>query len=65
MEWTEILKLYGPQALPWMALAYFGKWHLDRLDKDMENRVKMATALDGMSKVLEKVYDRMTNGKTP
>ena len=64
MEWTEILKLYGPQALPWMALAYFGKWHLDRLDKDMENRIKMATALDGMSKVLEKVYDRMTNGKS-
>lgn len=63
MEWTEILKLYGPQALPWMALAYFGKWHLDRLDKDIENRAKMVTVLEGMKTLLDKVYDRMNNVK--
>lgn len=65
MEWGEILKLYGPQAIPWMALAYFGKWHLDRLDKDIENRAKMAATLDGMAKVLEKVYDRLNSVKIP
>ena len=53
MEWTEILKLYGPQAIPWIALAYFGKWHLDRLDRDLEGRVKMATALEGLTAVIK------------
>ena len=53
MEWTEILKLYGPQAIPWIALGYFGKWHLDRLDRDLEGRVKMATALEGLTAVIK------------
>lgn len=59
MEWAEILKLYGPQAIPWMALAYFGKWHLDRIDRDLESRVKMATALEALTKMIE----RTANGK--
>ena len=63
MEWTEILKMYGPQAIPWIALAYFGKWHLNRQDKDLDARVKMAIAIDGMTKIIEKVYERMSNGK--
>ena len=53
MDWTEVLRLYGPQAIPWIALAYFGKWHLDRLDRDLEGRVKMATALEGLTAVIK------------
>ena len=53
MEWAEILKLYGPQAIPWIALAYFGKWHLDRLDRDLDARVKMATALEGLTNIIK------------
>ena len=60
MEWTEILKLYGPQAIPWIALAYFGKWHLDRLDKDLEARVKMATALESLTSIIK---EKIGNGK--
>lgn len=64
MEWTEILKLYGPQAIPWIALGYFGKWHLDRLDRDMEGRMKMATVLEGILKTLERLEDlERHNGK--
>lgn len=59
MEWAEILKLYGPQAVPWIALAYFGKWHLDRLDRDLESRINMATAINALTKMIE----RVTNGK--
>ncbi len=60
MEWAEILKLYGPQAIPWIALAYFGKWHLDRLDRDLDARIKMASALEALTRMIE----RTANGKT-
>ncbi len=53
MEWVEVLKLYGPQAIPWLALAYFGKWHLDRVDRDLDALVKLAIALNGLTKVIE------------
>ena len=49
MEWTEILKLYGPQAIPWIALAYVGKWLMGRMDNDLETRVKLAVALEGLT----------------
>ncbi len=60
MEWAEILKLYGPQAVPWIALAYFAKWHLDRLDRDLDARIKMASALEALTRMIE----RTANGKT-
>ena len=63
MEWTELLKLYGPQAIPWIALAYLGKWHLSRQDQDIENRVKMVIVLEGIQKVLEKVYDKVSDDR--
>jgi len=53
MEWTEILKLYGPQAIPWLALAYVGKWLLGRMDSDLETRVKLALALEGLTTAIK------------
>lgn len=53
MEWTEILKLYGPQAIPWLALAYFGKWLMGRMDNDLEARVKLAVALEGLTTAIK------------
>lgn len=49
MEWGEVLKLYGPQAIPWLALAYVGKWLMGRMDTDLESRVKLAVALEGLA----------------
>ncbi len=49
MEWAEILKMYGPQAIPWLALAYVGKWLMGRMDSDVESRVKLAVALESLS----------------
>lgn len=54
MEWMEILKLYGPQAIPWIALAYLGKWILDRHDRDLDSRVKLATALEGLTQIISR-----------
>ena len=49
MEWAEILKLYGPQAIPWLALGYVGKWLMGRMDTDLETRVKLAVALEALT----------------
>ena len=53
MEWTEILKLYGPQAIPWLALGYVGKWLMGRMDADLETRVKLAVALEGLTNAIK------------
>ena len=60
MEWTEILKLYGPQAIPWIALAYFGRWHLERVDRDLDARVKLAIAMESLTTVIK---EKIGNGK--
>lgn len=54
MEWMDILRMYGPQSIPWIALAYVCKWILDRYDRDLDSRVKLATALEGLSSVIER-----------
>jgi len=53
MEWAEILKLYGPQAIPWLALAYTGKWLMGRMDTDVDSRVKLAVALEGLTSAIK------------
>lgn len=53
MEWAEILKLYGPQAIPWIALAYVGRWLIQRMDNDLETRVKLALALEGLTSAIK------------
>lgn len=46
------------------AIFYFAKWHLDRLDKDMENRSKLSTVLEGILKTLERLETlERNNGK--
>ena len=53
MEWAEVLKMYGPQAIPWLALAWVGRWLMERMDRDLEARVKLAVALEGLSAVIK------------
>ena len=53
MDWAEILRLYGPQAIPWLALAYVGKWLMARMDNDLETRVKMAVALESLTTAIK------------
>ena len=49
MEYMDIIKTFGPQAIPWLALAYVGKWLMGRMDSDLETRVKLAVALEGLT----------------
>ena len=53
MEWTDFLKVYGPLAIGWILAGYLGKFVLDRYQADIDSRVKLATALDGLTKIID------------
>ena len=52
MEWTDFLKVYGPLAIGWIVAAYLMKFVLDRYSPDIDARVKLATALDNLAKLV-------------
>lgn len=56
MEFPDLLKVYGPMAIGWIIAGYLGKFVLDRYQADIDSRVKLATALDGLTKIID---DRM------
>lgn len=47
------VKVYGPLALGWAVALYLLKFILDRYNADIEARIKLATALDALTKVIE------------
>ena len=49
MEFTDILKIYGPLAIGWAVAAYLIKFIMDRYDRDIESRAKLASALEALS----------------
>ena len=50
----DLLKIYGPLSLGWIVAAYLLKFVLDRYNDDIEARVKLATGLDQLSKVIDR-----------
>lgn len=55
MEMLELVKVYGPLALGWVVALWLIKFILDRYQADIEGRVKLATALDGLTRVIERL----------
>lgn len=51
------IKLYGPLGMGWLAAVYLGKRLLDLLTesqvRDIESRMKLAEALDALTKTIE------------
>jgi len=58
MEVLDIVKVYGPLGLGWVVAAYLLKFVLDRYHDDIDARVKLATSLDGLSRVIEESLNR-------
>lgn len=54
MEIIDIVKVYGPLGIGWVIAAYLLKFILDRYQEDIEARVKLATSLDGLSRVIDR-----------
>lgn len=55
IAWGDIVKVYGPLALGWVAALYLLKFILDRYQADIEGRAKLASALDGLTRVIDKL----------
>lgn len=58
---TDFLKIYGPMAIGWVLAVYLIKFVLDRYQADIEARVSLANALDGLTRVIEG-FSRGGNG---
>ena len=55
METLDLIKVYGPLGLGWVAALYLLKFILDRYNADIEAKVNLAKALDGLTKVIEDI----------
>ncbi len=58
MDFTDILKIYGPLAIGWVLAGYLMKFIMDRYDKDIDAKVKLSTALDSLTSVIK---ERISN----
>ena len=54
ISWGDLVRVYGPLALGWGVAAYLLKFVLDRYQADIDGRAKLASALDGLTRVIEK-----------
>lgn len=64
MDWIEILKQWGPSAIPGVALLIVLKWVGERVDKWSDNATKLAVALDGLANLVRELKDTVRdNGK--
>ena len=57
--WFDLLKLWGPLALGWVVAYMLIRFIMEQYRNDIDSRVKLATALDGLTKMIE----RVANGK--
>lgn len=53
IAWLDIVKIYGPLALGWAVAVYLLRFILDRYNADIDARIKLATALDALSKLIQ------------
>ena len=58
---VTFLQVYGPLALGWIVAAYLLKFVLDRYKDDIDARVKLATALDGLTSIIN--HCGLNNGR--
>ena len=61
MELLDVIKVYGPLGIGWVVALYLLKFVLERYDRDIEARTKLATSLDGLAKVIENCTIRSNN----
>lgn len=53
MEVMDVMKIYGPLGLGWVVAFYLLKFVLDRYNADIDARIKLATALDSLTKIIQ------------
>ena len=51
----ELVKLWGPLSLGWVAAAYMAWFIMTRYDKDIDSRVSLATAINSLKEAVERL----------
>lgn len=52
MDFLPLLEKWGPAFLGWAGFVYVGRFVLDRYQQDIDAKVKLALALEELSKLL-------------
>ena len=52
MDFVDFIKVYGPMGLGWLLSVYLIKFILDRYASDIDARVRLAAALEGLTKAI-------------
>jgi hypothetical protein len=55
---VDLVKIYGPLSLGWVAAFYMLKFVLDRYAADIDARVKMANAIDSLTRIIEGMEEK-------
>lgn len=56
--WFDLLKIWGPLALGWPIAYILIRFIMDHYKADIESRVKLATALDALTRSVERIEHR-------
>lgn len=72
MEWAELLRMTGPVGFvlmvliigPYVGMYYLGRWVLDRYDRDIEARIKMATAIESLTNMIDEIRKDAARGRS-
>lgn len=53
MDFVELAKLWGPLSIGWLVAGYLIKFIMDRYDKDIESRSRLASALEALTAAIK------------
>lgn len=53
MEFSELLKVYGPMGIGWIIAGYLGQFILKRYDADIDAKTKLALALQSLAESIK------------
>lgn len=59
--YIELLKVWGPLSIGWFVAGYLIKFIMDRYDRDIESRTKLATALESLSAIIKEKIGAKTS----
>ena len=58
MDLMDLVKIGGPLGIGWIVAGYLIKFILDKYSADIDAKVKIATALEGLTKIIERLESR-------
>lgn len=56
--WVDLLKLWGPLTFGWVIAYLLIRFIMEHYKADIDSRVKLATALDALTRSVERIADK-------